>query len=71
MDTKRYQARMRVRQRELAALGVDDRRSLAERARARSARRWEDDDTRADQERRAGQLRLVRGDAEPVEEGVA
>ena len=71
MDTKSYQARIRVRQRELAALGADDRRTLAERARARSAQRWEDETTRPDQERRAGRLQLVLGDADPVEEGAA
>jgi hypothetical protein len=71
MDTKSYQARIRVRQRELAALGADERRTLAERARARSARRWEDEEAREDQERRASRLELVLGDGAPIEEGAA
>lgn len=71
MDTNSYQARMRVRQRELAALGPGERQTLAERARARSAKRWEEEETRADQERRAGRMQLVLGDGGPIEEGAA
>lgn len=61
MDTTRYHQLIQVRQAELAALGPANRRRLAERARARSARRWADAESRPDQERRAGRLGVITG----------
>jgi hypothetical protein len=60
-DATTYQARLRARRAELAALAAqpDDHRRRSSAATARSAKRWQDDGARPDQERRAGLLRLA------------
>jgi hypothetical protein len=79
MDTSTYQRRLQARRAEWAAMQQQraagdgatpagtrpgHRKRRAQSARARSARRWLDDDDRPDQEERANQLHVLPGGGE-------
>ena len=67
VDTQSYHQRLQAQKAEWSALGRENRRKLAESARARSVQRWQDKDGRAGQEDRAARFEIYVGGRDETE----